>query len=102
MITVLVHQVMQQHLAAVSAPDLTVLPHPNTGSTIKSVLEIVFSVMGAVSLLILVLAGFSFITSQGDAQKVATARNAIIYASAGLAVSILAVSLVGFVIGHLG
>ena len=88
------------HLAAVSNPDIKVLPHPNTGSTLKTVLEIVFSIAGALSLLVLVIAGFTFITSQGDPQKVAQARNAIVYAAAGLAVSILAVSIVGFVIGH--
>lgn len=88
------------HLAAVSNPTLTPLPRPATSGWIKNVLEIVFSIIGALSLLVLVIAGFTFITSQGEPQKVSQARNAIIYAAAGLAVSILAVSIVGFVIGH--
>lgn len=90
------------HLAAVSAPSIQALPHPNTGKTLKTVLEIVFSIAGALSLLVIVIAGLTFITSQGDPQKVAQARNAIVYAAAGLAISILAVSIVGFVVGHVG
>lgn len=88
------------HLAAVSNPDIKVLPHPNTSNTIKTVLGIVFSITGALSLMVMVIAGFSFITSQGDPGKVAQARNAIVYAAAGLGVSILAISIVSFVIGH--
>ena len=98
MITVL-HQLT--HVAAVSNPNINALPRPNTGNTIKNILAIVFSIIGAISLLIIVLAGFQFITSEGDPQKVSNARSAITYAAAGLAVSILAVSIVGFVIGHL-
>lgn len=88
------------HLAAVSNPDIKVLPHPNTGNTLKTALGIVFGITGALSLLVMVIAGFTFITSQGEPQKVSQARNAIVYAAAGLAISILAVSIVGFVIGH--
>lgn len=94
-----IHHLLTQ-LAAVSNPTVTALPRPATSGWIKNVLEIVFSIIGALSLLVLVIAGFTFITSQGEPQKVSQARNAIIYAAAGLAVSILAVSIVGFVIGH--
>jgi hypothetical protein len=100
MIPALLHQAAL-HLFAVSAPNISVLPKPNTGNELKAVLQIVFSIIGAISLLIIVLAGFTYITSQGDPGKVAQAKNAIIYAAAGLAVSILAVSIVGFTIGHL-
>lgn len=82
-------------------PSLAHLPKPNTGNELKAILQIVFSIIGAISLLVMVLAGFTYITSQGDPGKVSQAKNAIVYAAAGLAVSILAVSIVGFVIGHL-
>lgn len=95
----LLHQ-LTMHVAGVSAPSIHALPRPNVGNMFKNILEIVFSIIGAISLLILVLAGFQFITSEGDPQKVSNARSAITYAAAGLAVSILAVSIVGFVIGH--
>ena len=100
MIPQLVHHA-SLHVFGVSTPSLTALPKPNTGNELKTVLQIVFSIIGAISLLIIVLAGFTYITSQGDPGKVSQAKNAIIYASAGLAIAILAVSIVGFVIGHL-
>jgi type IV secretion system pilin len=91
------------HFLAVSNPNLGPLPHvaANKGE-INNALEIVFSITGAISLLVVVIAGLTFITSQGDPQKVSQAKNAIVYASAGLIISILAVSIVGFVIGNLG
>lgn len=99
MTTILLQHVVAQ-FAQTSPPNLAPLPKPNTGNEIKAVLQIVFSIIGAISLLVVVLAGFTYITSQGDPGKVSQAKNAIIYASAGLAVSILAVTIVGFVIRH--
>jgi hypothetical protein len=100
MIPTLLHQTAL-HFFGVSAPNVSALPKPNTGNELKVVLQIVFSIIGAISLLVIVLAGFTYITSQGDPGSVSKAKNAIIYASAGLAISILAVSIVGFVVGHL-
>ena len=101
MIPQTLHLAAMHFAQAARPPSLSALPKPNTGNELKVVLEIVFSIIGAISLLVIVLAGFTYITSQGDPGKVTQAKNAIIYASAGLAVSILAVSIVGFVIGHL-
>jgi len=91
------------YVAAVSLPSVKPLPQTAkaNGAEIQAALAIVFSIVGAISLLIIVIAGFRFIASQGDPQKVAQAKSAIIYASVGLAVSILAVTIVGFVIGNL-
>lgn len=99
MIVTELHHVTMQ-FAQTTPPSLAHLPKPNTGNELKVVLQIVFSIIGAISLLVIVLAGFTYITSQGDPGKVSQAKNAIIYASAGLAVSILAATIVGFVIGH--
>lgn len=101
MIPQALHTAAMHFAQAATPPSLSALPKPNTGSELKTALEIVFSIIGAISLLVIVLAGFTYITSQGDPGKVSQAKNAIIYASAGLAISILAVSIVGFVIGHL-
>lgn len=89
--------------SVVSLPDLSPLPHTAADQNeVQNVLQLVFTVIGAISLLIIVIAGFRFIASRGDPQKVAQAKNAIIYAAVGLVVSILAVTIVGFVIGHVG
>ena len=86
----------------VSLPSAAPLPHVTAGNgEISTVLTIVFSITGAIAVMIIVIAGFRFILSQGEPQKVAQARNAIVYASVGLIVSILAVTIVGFVIGNI-
>lgn len=78
--------------------DLEVPKTDPTQSTITDVvLPIVFGVAGAVSMLVIVIAGILFMLSRGDPQKSATARNAIIYAAVGLAISVAAFSIVGLV-----
>ena len=80
--------------------DVTPLPHvaANSGE-LQKVLSIVFTVTGSIALLIITLAGFRYITSQGNPQSISQAKNAIIYAAVGLAVSIGAFAIVNFVIG---
>lgn len=101
MIPQTLHLAVMHFAQSATPPSLSALPKPNASNDLKVALEIVFSIIGAISLLVIVLAGFTYITSQGDPGKVSQAKNAIIYASAGLAISILAVSIVGFAIGHL-
>jgi multisubunit Na+/H+ antiporter MnhB subunit len=79
------------------------LPNPTNGastSEIQSVLDIIFAITGAIALLIITIAGFRYITSRGNPQQTAQAKDAIIYAGIGLAVSMLAYAIVGFVIGQ--
>lgn len=86
-------------LQAMAAIDVSGLPQPaaNQGR-INIALGIVFGITGAIALLIITLAGFRYITSQGNPAETAKAKNAIIYAGIGLAVSILAYSIISFVI----
>lgn len=84
------------------AVNYSCLPQVKAGSaTISVVLNIVFTVIGAISVLIIVLAGFKFITSSGRPEEVAKAKNTIIYAAVGLIVCIFAVTIVSFVAGYI-
>lgn len=65
---------------------------------IQTTLQIVFGTMGAVAVLIITIAGFQYVTSNGDPQRVSKSKDAIIYAVIGLAVAILAFSIVSFVL----
>lgn len=79
--------------------DIKTLPNVNADQDrISAALTVAFSITGAIALLIITLAGFKYITTQGNPQEVAKAKNAIIYALVGLAVSILAVAIVQFTI----
>ncbi len=69
--------------------------------TVEAIISIVFGIFGALAFLIMVLAAFQFVVSAGDPQKTARARNAIVYAAIGLAVSAGAVLIVQFIFGGL-
>ena len=74
----------------------------NTGETqvngiIKSIVEVLLTAVGAISIIMIVIGGIMFALSSGDAQKAAKARNTVLYAVVGLAVSLFASAIVNFV-----
>lgn len=64
---------------------------------IKSLINTLSIVIGAVAVIMIIYGGFKFVTSGGDADGTKAARNTIIYAAIGLAVVLLAQSIVYFV-----
>lgn len=81
--------------------DVTNLPQPAADtSTVTTVMSIFFVTLGLISLLVIVIAGFTFITSNGDPQRAMRSRNAIFYALIGLGIAIFAQTIVEFVIGR--
>lgn len=82
------------------------LPNKTTDSAalsdrIEIVLQIVFVTMGAISILVLAIAGLQYVLSNGDPQKTARAKDTIIYAVVGLVVAIMSFTIVTFVLGRL-
>ncbi|HYH75066.1 MAG TPA: pilin [Candidatus Saccharimonadales bacterium] len=69
-----------------------------TQATIDNVVGIVFSVLGTIAVLMIVIGGIQYITSKGEPGEMAKAKNTIIYALVGLVVCILAYTIVAFVI----
>lgn len=69
---------------------------------IKTTIEILSYIIGAVVVIILIVSGIRFVTSQGDAQGVAQARSAIVYSLIALVVVVLARVIVGFILSKLG
>lgn len=83
--------------------DLNPLPKGGTDGVLMTVFNIALATLAVIAVLIIVLAGFKYVTSAGDPQGVASARKAIIYAVVGLIVCAAAWSLVTFVVrGVLG
>lgn len=70
-------------------------------STLRILLNILFGVAGALAILFIVLGGFRYVISDGDAQEAARARNTIIYAAVGLLLIVMAAAIVNFVVGKL-
>lgn len=69
-----------------------------TNSTFGSMLQIALGIAGGVAVIIIMLAGLKYVTSQGDPAAVSKAKNTILYAAIGLAVIAFAFTIVTFVV----
>lgn len=80
----------------------TGLPVASSGTgQLQTALQIIFGVAAALAVLMIVIAGFRFITAQGNPQEVGKARATIIYALVGLLVAVTAEGIVALTLGHL-
>lgn len=78
------------------------LPQPAaTSGTVKTILGIVFGLVGAISLLMITISGLRYVTSGGDPQRAAKAKEGIIFALVGLAVALAAEAIVAFVVNRI-
>jgi hypothetical protein len=68
-----------------------------SSNSIHLILQIVFSLAGAVAFLVMTIAAFLYTISRGEPQEINKQKDTIIYALVGLAVCALAFSLVTFV-----
>ena len=69
------------------------------GSTaLQAGLKLVFGTLGAISVLILVIAAIRLSASRGNPDAIGKLRNTIIYAGIGLAVAVFATAILQFVI----
>jgi heme/copper-type cytochrome/quinol oxidase subunit 2 len=76
-------------------------PIDGPNGVIEKVTIIIASISGIVAVVIIVIAGFMFVLSNGDAQKAASARMAIIGALVGLVIIAAATSIITFVVGKI-
>lgn len=95
---------MRLFSADVSPIDIGPLPHTAQAdsSAIQNILTIVFSVIGAIAVLMVVIGGMRYITAQGDPSQLSKAKQTIIYAIVGVLVSICAVAIVTYTLGNVG
>lgn len=84
----------------ISPDDIKSVPQaPLQNGNISEVLKVVFGFAGGISLLIITIAGLKYTLANGDAQAISKAKDTILYAIIGLVISLLAFSIVSFVIG---
>ena len=69
---------------------------------IKNVVNILLFLIGAISVIMIVVGGLRYVTSAGDQSAVNGAKNTILYAVVGLVVAFMAYAIVNFVINQLG
>jgi hypothetical protein len=65
---------------------------------IRTVVNVLLFILGAVAVIMIVIGGIKYTTSNGDASSVTSAKNTIMYAVVGLIVALMAYAIVNFVI----
>lgn len=65
---------------------------------VKNVINVVLGLVGIIAVIMIIFGGFTFITSQGDAAKVAKGRNTLLYGVVGMVIALLAFAIVNFVL----
>lgn len=68
------------------------------GGIWNKILNVFTLSIGAVSVLMIVIGGFRYTTSNGDAQQLTSAKNTILYAVVGLVLAAMANAIVNFVL----
>lgn len=71
----------------------------NLSDVIKFVVNLLSYIAGAVAVIMVIVAGFKYMTAAGDASKVASAKTTLIYAIIGIIIIVLAQFIVQFTIG---
>jgi len=64
---------------------------------IKTIVNVLLYIVGAISVVMLIVGGLLYATSAGDSGRVTTAKNTVMYAIVGLIVSFVAFAIVQFV-----
>lgn len=67
---------------------------------LTNILNTVYAVAGIIGVIVIIIAGFLYVTSSGDAANVKRAKNAILYTAVGLVVIMLAFVITNYVIGR--
>lgn len=68
----------------------------------KAVANILLYLVGALSVIFVIIGGFRYVISGGDANATAGAKSTIIYALIGIVVAFMAYAAVNFVLGEIG
>ena len=69
---------------------------------IQMIVNAIIFVIGIVAVVMIIIGGINYATSQGDPSKVKKGKDTILYGIIGLVVALLAYAIVNFVLGALG
>lgn len=74
-------------------------PEIDPGVIIQRITTVLYTVVGIVSVIMIIIGAILYIVSGGDPAKVQQAKNTLLYAVVGLAIAILAYAIAVFVAG---
>lgn len=72
------------------------------GRIIKQITNVLFFIVGSLSVVMIIYSGIRYTTSAGNPAGVTAAKNSLIYSIVGLVVAILAYAIVNFVVTRIG
>ena len=72
-----------------------------TNGSLTTLMGIAFGVIGAVAIIIIIVGALNMTLAEGDAQKVARARQTVIFALVGLVISISAEAIIAFAVKNI-
>lgn len=68
---------------------------------VGNILNIVFTWVAVIAVIVIIIGGILYMTSQGDPGKIQRAKGAILYAVIGLVIVLLAFAIVNFVLSNI-
>ncbi len=86
--------------AAIAATDANRCDAGSTNLTkiVQTIINTITYVIGIIAVIMIILGGISYATSQGDAAKVKKGKDTILYGIIGLVIAILAYAIINFVL----
>lgn len=71
------------------------------GTFITNIINILLFVIGAIAVIMIIIGGIRYITSNGDSAQTTGAKNTILYAVVGVVVALMAFAIVNFVVKNI-
>lgn len=78
------------------------LPTGNVNTQFQNIVNIVYMIAAIVAVIVIIIAGIQYSLSNGNAQTVSKAKNAIIYSVVGLVIVASAFMITNFVLWRMG
>lgn len=72
------------------------------GGIFQSIANILIFIVGAISVIMIIIGGLRYVISAGDPSSIKSAKDTILYAIVGVVVALLAFAIVNFVINKIG
>lgn len=78
----------------------TPIGSPDVNSTLKSAINLFGAIIGIIAVVMIMISGIKYITSQGDPAQINSAKNTALYAAIGLVIVALSQVIVRFVLSR--
>lgn len=85
--------------ALIGSGDIKNLPTQTADSFFVSALGLTYWIGGVIAVIVIIIAGYTYVTSAGDAGAITKAKNSILYGVIGLVIVLMAFVITQIVIG---